>query len=351
MKFNGISLLIHTFGHQMADRNSYAAHATRNRRRGGSRWGSSSPAPTQTRVQVQTQSPSLVLSQTQNNDTKITKVPKQKIVTISKKEIIMEFVKLCFELEVSVFGGYVRDQFSGNDSIKDVDILLPNHIQMSQFIADLKKQLAWKIEVSPEAPVQNYKFSKITVTNKLTKITFECDIVIHNEFEKLPPDMDINTLYMPSESTLKIRKPYTVYDIPNILENIRTKKFTLCKGDQLIAMSKIPDVPNDDFSEVGNNAQLGSKYELLGLLARAEKMINRGWTCVNREQLNTFLKKIPETNKKNEEDKCPICFEEFKSDEVYFWTKCNHTFHAQCLRKSFKIHDKIICPLCRQLVF
>ena len=49
------------------------------------------------------------------------------------------------------------------------------------------------------------------------------------------------------------------------------------------------------------------------------------------------------------EDKCPICLEEFDKNKIIFNTDCNHKFHKLCLnifcRKSTN-KVEIPCPLC-----
>eukprot|EP00826_Nyctotherus_ovalis_P058372 TRINITY_DN8015_c0_g1_i4.p1 TRINITY_DN8015_c0_g1~~TRINITY_DN8015_c0_g1_i4.p1 ORF type:complete len:308 (+),score=44.43 TRINITY_DN8015_c0_g1_i4:131-1054(+) len=58
------------------------------------------------------------------------------------------------------------------------------------------------------------------------------------------------------------------------------------------------------------------------------------------EEVKTYL-----YVKRREEEKCSICFEEFREGEVVGLLNCCHKFHNYCLNIWLKAHA--ICPLCR----
>ena len=55
---------------------------------------------------------------------------------------------------------------------------------------------------------------------------------------------------------------------------------------------------------------------------------------------------------KEEDEKCVICYENFKKEESLKMTNCFHTFHCKCIKKKIKsklnIKEKPDCPICRR---
>ena len=55
---------------------------------------------------------------------------------------------------------------------------------------------------------------------------------------------------------------------------------------------------------------------------------------------------------KEEDEKCVICYENFKKEEALKMTNCFHTFHCKCIKKWIKsklnIKEKPDCPICRR---
>lgn len=48
-------------------------------------------------------------------------------------------------------------------------------------------------------------------------------------------------------------------------------------------------------------------------------------------------------------DSCPVCLEDLEQESDIIVTKCNHSFHRECLIKWQK--KNITCPLCRRFIF
>lgn len=46
----------------------------------------------------------------------------------------------------------------------------------------------------------------------------------------------------------------------------------------------------------------------------------------------------------NTEEKCTICFEEFKEEDIYK-LKCGHKYHIECFKEWSQINAS--CPICR----
>ena len=51
-------------------------------------------------------------------------------------------------------------------------------------------------------------------------------------------------------------------------------------------------------------------------------------------------------NSKGSNEKCIICFEDFKSEQNVYTLSCHHLFHVDCLDKEIEYRQK--CPLCRK---
>lgn len=61
-----------------------------------------------------------------------------------------------------------------------------------------------------------------------------------------------------------------------------------------------------------------------------------------------FLNSIARTHNQNDgEEACPICMDEYKSDDSKKIVKlaCKHMFHLECMMEWVQKND--ICPMCR----
>jgi hypothetical protein len=47
-------------------------------------------------------------------------------------------------------------------------------------------------------------------------------------------------------------------------------------------------------------------------------------------------------------DRCIICMDSFERDELLHLLKCNHYFHAKCIRRWLKKNNT--CPHCKRIV-
>lgn len=70
----------------------------------------------------------------------------------------------------------------------------------------------------------------------------------------------------------------------------------------------------------------------------------------NNDNNNETCNSVTITGKnepKNEQEECPVCLDELKSDNILTSISCNHTFCVDCVKKMYdKSIDK--CPLCRK---
>ena len=50
----------------------------------------------------------------------------------------------------------------------------------------------------------------------------------------------------------------------------------------------------------------------------------------------------------NKNDLCPICLEDYGTEQAIFKTPCNHMFHNNCLNKYCERNQgNVVCPVCR----
>jgi len=55
-----------------------------------------------------------------------------------------------------------------------------------------------------------------------------------------------------------------------------------------------------------------------------------------------------DTNQYNPNDICPICHDIYGTTQAIYKTKCNHTFHNNCLNEYCETYNgEVVCPVCR----
>lgn len=64
---------------------------------------------------------------------------------------------------------------------------------------------------------------------------------------------------------------------------------------------------------------------------------------------SALIKPKPEEEQEVEEqyETCPICLEDLNGEQLEYKTKCNHTFHIECLQKWLDQENNDNCPCCR----
>ena len=69
-------------------------------------------------------------------------------------------------------------------------------------------------------------------------------------------------------------------------------------------------------------------------------------TIINIKNKLTQIKFRKSLISKGSNEKCIICFEDFKSEQNVYTLSCHHLFHVDCLDKEIEYRKK--CPLCRK---
>ena len=69
-------------------------------------------------------------------------------------------------------------------------------------------------------------------------------------------------------------------------------------------------------------------------------------TIINIKNKLTQIKFRKSLISKGSNEKCIICFEDFKNKQDVYMLSCQHLFHVDCLDKEIKFRQK--CPICRK---
>lgn len=64
----------------------------------------------------------------------------------------------------------------------------------------------------------------------------------------------------------------------------------------------------------------------------------------------TYAKLIKYDKNKNNDETCPICFENYHNKSKIYKLSCGHYFDSRCIMSWFLINN-MTCPLCRKILF
>jgi hypothetical protein len=221
--------------------------------------------------------------------------------------------------EIYIFGGSVRDVLN-KVTPKDIDV------RMSQKLFDrfneVVKMMAysipgWKydLKISLCGGGADYRSATLEIPGMLP-----FDITIG---DKIAPDMSVNCLSLsgkPSEYKLGAFSYLVEDSLETILDDIREKK---------IRTYTLPD----------------NFYERAKRISRVQKMLNRGYTLVEDDQM------ISKFGPFEEEEVCPICqCQEKKGEKPFRPCSCNTPYHMSCIEKMLKHNDgyPVKCAICRK---
>ena len=121
------------------------------------------------------------------------------------------------------------------------------------------------------------------------------------------------------------------------------------------------DDNNDDDYEEDEDDEEDNRYHINDQLLEEIRrlLMNEGFNHENDldsdnnnyNLIDITYKKDPKEIKE-EDEKCVICYENFKKDESLKMTNCFHTFHCKCIKKWIKsklnIKETPDCPICRR---
>lgn len=149
---------------------------------------------------------------------------------------------------------------------------------------------------------------------------------------------------------------YNKHNNPSDKEQLNLNFFdNFFKDDQMNEMNQLENnynqyIPEDDHNtleqQIINNLCPNPDNMSYEELLRLEEDVG----SVSKGLSNMDIRKIPTVkyNKKKytENDKCVICQEEFKENEIVSKLGCNHIYHSNCIRQWLKSNKK--CPFCMQ---
>ena len=142
---------------------------------------------------------------------------------------------------------------------------------------------------------------------------------------------------------------------------IRRRRFTPEFDDSYNDEDNDDDDDEDDNEEDESDEEYNDRYHINNeFLEEVRRLIFNGG--LNHENdldsennnynlIDITYKKEPK-EVKEEDEKCVICYENFKKEESLKMTNCFHTFHCKCIKKWIKsklnIKETPDCPICRR---
>ena len=142
---------------------------------------------------------------------------------------------------------------------------------------------------------------------------------------------------------------------------IRRRRFTPEFDDTYNDEDNDDDDDDDDDNEEDEDDEEDNRYHINDQFLEEIRrlLMNEGFNHENDldsdnnnyNLIDITYKKDPK-EVKEEDEKCVICYENFKKEESLKMTNCFHTFHCKCIKKWIKsklnIKEKPDCPICRR---
>ncbi|KAM1707620.1 hypothetical protein ACFX13_000756 [Malus domestica] len=85
-----------------------------------------------------------------------------------------------------------------------------------------------------------------------------------------------------------------------------------------------------------------------GDLGESDCKVQEGSLDISPKKLGLSKSNEPHGLEKEDEDVCPICLEEYETENPRFITKCKHHYHLSCILEWMERSDA--CPICDQEV-
>ncbi|CAN6568176.1 unnamed protein product [Malus baccata var. baccata] len=85
-----------------------------------------------------------------------------------------------------------------------------------------------------------------------------------------------------------------------------------------------------------------------GDLGESDCKVQEGSLDISPKKLGLSKSNEPHGLEKEDEDVCPICLEEYETENPKFITKCKHHYHLSCILEWMERSDA--CPICDQEV-
>lgn len=243
--------------------------------------------------------------------------------------MFMRILKIVHIFDGHIFGEAVV-KYLLDEPIDEVDICMMN-LSTDKFIKMLK--IFYNVVRND---IEGYYLSYIINDDFILNI-----YPINSSITSIQSDFDINLLkidknkieMLNSKFNLLIDKCYS--PLIELIDKIKKKRFLIINIIYIDLLALI----NDEHVELTPKERAFKA----NVIMKTIKKLQNGWTCENKNLL-------PNITIVSEDDtiQCSIC--SHNEDKYYFITKCNHSFHCECIMKwARELRTEFRCPLCREL--
>tara|TARA_B100000989_G_C19505650_1_gene456406 strand:- start:253 stop:1281 length:1029 start_codon:yes stop_codon:yes gene_type:complete len=301
------------------------------------------------------------------------------------QKIIDTITDTVFSLDGIINGGYIRDRKNGllpgetlfpekiikdNTLPGDIDIVLNDSATEKRFIKTISAifdNRMYKIaNVNFIGDNNNTAYNTKCVTYKISPIqegaffTFMIDIVIcftDTFFNGRNLDMTSNILFQTNDCE-RVRVPREPSPAKDCLDTISNRYEFITRQIQRGETTILPS----------GHGQYRSRNEILKMLERIKKMIERGWkirqvlkkcstfvVTTYSDRLDTFpslSKNDPAFNRIRDTSECPIMKEDFENNSLIVVTSCYHIFSFVGFQKTVQSSgiNSVRCPICKDKI-
>ena len=136
-----------------------------------------------------------------------------------------------------------------------------------------------------------------------------------------------------------------IIENPNNNEsNIPLNNINNSNGNEFNPQNNNVNDNNQNIMNLHFNFGLDSSNGRLSILRNRER--RERITIINIKNKLTQIKFRKSLISKGSNEKCIICFEDFKNKQDVYMLSCQHLFHVDCLDNEIKFRQK--CPICRK---
>ena len=281
-----------------------------------------------------------------------------------------------------IFGGEVRDMIMGlNQKENDIDIGVAERTADS-VISILERQDRLRVDYGIEKSITNtiYPVRSIEADLPQHQKSIQFVYVGHPMFNEIC-DFTVNNLMYGDESVsinarVVIKGMTRVQTLALCMSDINDGLLRFMMPEEISCSCRRHYVSTKDQDWVGGRCNYKSKFSIscdqcrlvfleqqLKLIERLNKMLNKthpetGENLFRLAEEPNFPPYFPKQLCKEEvqDEKCPICMEDFDNLENTVITTCGHKYCASCMYThvnsstqltEFGRKDKVCCPVCR----
>jgi len=194
-------------------------------------------------------------------------------------EMIEKIITLTARYEGFIYGGYVRDQLA-KLPFHDIDIKILGEGFLEAILDELKESKYWyTVKELNDRDYGSFNTYKIVITDykyKFIQILIDITICGKNHINNDQCDFDINQLILKDGKFIDLISVLpSGQNVTDVIKHINNKEFYV-----LDAHGKA-----EEHSDKTHCIDRGSRRGIK-LVARIDKMISRGWKCINKNTCN-----------------------------------------------------------------